>query len=199
MKKNVLVFPCGSEIGLDIYSSVRFSPHFHLIGASSVDDHGKFVYEDYIPNIPFVNEDAFIPTLARIVNERNIDAIYPTMDLVITILKEHEKELGCCVVSSSLETTRICLSKEKTYQILKGIVTIPQIFNHNSIPKAAFPVFAKPKIGYGAKGTKKLDNQEEVDAFVKGKGNELMVLEYLPGEEYTVDCFTDSHGNLLYI
>lgn len=198
MKKNVLVFPCGSEIGLDIYSSVRYSTYFHLIGASSVDDHGKFVYEDYIPNIPFVNEDAFIPTLARIVNERNIDAIYPTMDLVITILKEHEKELGCCVVSSSLETTRICLSKEKTYQILKGIVTIPQIFNHNSIPKAAFPVFAKPKIGYGAKGTKKLDNQEEVDAFVKGKGNELMVLEYLPGEEYTVDCFTDRHGILLY-
>ncbi len=198
MKKNVLVFPCGSEIGLDIYSSVRYSTYFHLIGASSVDDHGKFVYEDYIPNIPFVNEDAFIPTLARIVNERNIDAIYPTMDLVITILKEHEKELGCRVVSSSLETTQICLSKELTYEKLRGVVSIPQIYNPECIPPSSFPVFAKPIIGYGAKGTKTLNNQPEVDTFVKGKENDLMVLEYLPGEEYTVDCFTDRHGILLY-
>ena len=111
MKKNILVFPCGSEIGLDIYSSVCYSTYFHLIGGSSVDDHGKFVYEDYIPDIPFANTPEFIPTMAEIVKERNIDAIYPAMDLVITILKEHEQELGCKVVASPVETTQICLSQ----------------------------------------------------------------------------------------
>lgn len=198
MKKNILVFPCGSEIGLDIYSSVCYSTHFHLIGGSSVDDHGKFVYDDYIPNIPFATDKAFIPVLSKIVKERNVDAIYPAMDLIITILKEHEEELGCCVISSSKETTQICLSKELTYEKLQEVVLIPQIYNPKHIPQDSFPVFAKPKVGYGAKGTKKLNNQQEVDTFVKGKENDLMVLEYLPGEEYTVDCFTDRHGNLLY-
>ena len=39
MKKNILVFPCGSEVGLDIYSSVCYSAYFHLIGGNSVQKH----------------------------------------------------------------------------------------------------------------------------------------------------------------
>lgn len=197
MKKNILVFPCGSEIGLDIYSSVCYSTYFHLIGGSSVDDHGKFVYEDYIPGIPFANSPEFIPAMAKIVKERHIDAIYPAMDLVITVLKEHEDELGCKVVASPIETTRICLSKELTYQKLDGHINIPKLYQADSIPSNDFPVFAKPKIGYGAKGTKKLNCQEEVCNFIQDK-NDLLILEYLPGEEFTVDCFTDKEGQLLY-
>ena len=197
MKKNILVFPCGSEIGLDIYSSVCYSTYFYLIGGSSVDDHGKFVYEDYIPNIPFANTPEFIPAMAKIVKERNIDAIYPAMDLVITILKEHEQELGCKVVASPVETTQICLSKELTYKKLEGCVLIPKVFEPQSVPVDEFPVFAKPKVGYGAKGTKKLYNQDEVNSFVKSK-DELLIVEYLPGEEFTVDCFTDREGQLIY-
>lgn len=197
MKRNILVFPCGSEIGLDIYSSVRYSTYFHLIGGSSVDDHGRFVYEDYIPNIPFATSPAFIPALAKIVQERNIDAIYPAMDIVITILKEHEEELGCRIIGSSVETTQICLSKEKTYQKLAGYIHTPQVHDAKSIPPEEFPVFAKPKVGYGAKGTKILHTQQEVDSFTEGK-DDLLILEYLPGEEFTVDCFTDKDGNLLY-
>ena len=196
MKRNILVFPCGSEIGLDIYSSVCYSTYFHLIGASSVDDHGRFVYEDYIGDIPFVNSPDFIPTLTKIVEDRKIEAIFPAMDLVITVLKEHEDELGCRVVSSSLETTQICLSKELTYKELDGVVRIPRIYD-KSIPKDDFPVFAKPKIGYGSKGTKLLETQAEVNAFVGGKDG-ILLLEYLPGEEFTVDCFTNKDGELLY-
>ncbi|MCR5713401.1 MAG: ATP-grasp domain-containing protein [Bacteroidales bacterium] len=197
MKRNILVFPCGSEIGLDIYSSVRYSTYFRLIGASSIDDHGKFVYEDYISGVPYVTDPYFIPTMARIVKERQIDAIYPTMDLVITVLKEHEAEFGCRVISSSLETTKICLSKELTYTKLQGVVRVPRIYCPSNIPQEAFPVFAKPNIGYGANGTMKLRTQEEVDTFIKDK-DDLLILEYLPGEEFTVDCFTDKDGQLLY-
>lgn len=197
MKKNILVFPCGSEIGLDIYSSVCYSTYFHLIGGSSVDDHGIFVYKDYIPNIPFANSPDFIPALSKIVKERKIEAIYPAMDIVITVLKEHESELGCRVVASPVETTQISLSKELTYNKLKGCVTIPKIYDPTNVPDEDFPVFAKPKVGYGAKGTRKLCSQLEVDSFVAGK-EDLLVVEYLPGEEFTVDCFTDKDGNLLY-
>ena len=196
-KRNILVFPCGSEIGLDIYSSVHYSTYFHLIGGSSVDDHGKFLYEDHIPNIPFVTADDFISRMVDIVKERQIDAIYPTMDLVITILMEHETELGCKVVSSPAETSRICLSKELTYQKLEGVVNIPKVYDVNNTPPSEFPVFVKPKIGYGARGTKKLNDKEELSSFLKGK-NDLLILEYLPGEEFTVDCFTDKDGKLLY-
>ena len=196
-KKNILVFPCGSEIALDIQSSVRYSTFFNLIGANSIDDHGKFVYEDYIGNIPFVDNPMFIPTLKKIVMERKIDAIYPAMDTVITICKLHEKELGCKVIASPAKTTEICQSKKLTYEFLQGVVNIPKVYSAHHIETSEFPVFAKPIVGYSARGTKKLNSQEEVDNYLKGKDN-LLVVEYLPGEEYTVDCFTDRKGNLLF-
>lgn len=195
--KNILVFPCGSEIALDIYSSVKYSTYFNLIGASSVDDHGQYVFEDYIDGVPYVDDPAFIQSLAKIVKERNIDAIYPAMDTVITMIKRHEKELGCKVIAPSVETTEICLSKELTYKFFQGVLNIPRIYDPQHIPTGDFPVFAKPIIGYSARGTKKLCTQIEVTNFLKGKSGMLLV-EYLPGEEFTVDCFTDKDGMLLF-
>lgn len=196
-KKNILVFPCGSEIALDIHSSVKYSTYFNLIGANSVDDHGRYVYDDYIDGVPFVNDPEFIPTLQKIVSERDIDAIYPAMDTVITMTKKHEEELGCKVIAPPAETTEICLSKKLTYEKLQGVVNIPKTYNPSDIEDSEFPVFAKPIVGYSAKGTKKLNSQEEVNAYLEGKDN-MLVVEYLPGEEFTVDCFTDKDGNLLY-
>ena len=90
MKKNILVFPCGSEIALEVYRSVKDSAHFNLIGASSVSDHGKFVFKDYIGGLPFITDEKFITEIKKIVDKRQIDAIYPAMDAVIEILKTNE-------------------------------------------------------------------------------------------------------------
>ena len=193
--KNILVFPCGSEIGLDIHSSVKYSTHFHLIGASSVDDHGVFVYDDYISGIPFVSSPGFIPALRQIVIDRKIDAIYPAMDSVIAVLKEYEEELGCMVISSPKKTASICLSKSLTYQTLKDTVRIPEQFQPDTVSR--FPVFVKPDVGYGSKGTAIVNDAETLSRMISDNPN-LIILEYLPGNEYTVDCFTDRKGNLLY-
>lgn len=197
MKKNILVFPCGSEIGLEIYNSVRYSTYFNLIGGNSIDDHGKFIYENYIGGIPFVNDKNIIKELKKIVKAKKIDAIYPTMDLAITILKEHENELGCKVVASPLETVQISLSKERTYNELKNIVNIPNVYE-DITQVTKYPVFVKPKIGYGAIGTKLVKNKKELEDFLANSDNENIILEYLPGAEYTIDCFTDKNGNLRY-
>ena len=70
MKKNILVFPCGSEIGLEIYRSLRYSIHFNLIGASSVEDHGRFVYENYIGGLPYITDSNFIDAIREIRKDR---------------------------------------------------------------------------------------------------------------------------------
>ena len=100
MKCNVLVFPCGSEIALELHRSLVDQKDINLIGASSVDDHGKFVFENYIDQVPFVNEDGFIPCVSEIVSKHKIDLIYPCMDKVISVLKDNESKLGCEVVGS---------------------------------------------------------------------------------------------------
>ena len=196
-QKNILVFPCGSEIALEIYRSVNYSTHFNLIGASSVSDHGKFVYKNYIDGVPFITDNHFLEKIKRIVVEREIDAIYPAMDSVIEILKSHEDYLGCKVVSSCYETTKICLSKSKTYKTLSGIVKTPIVYK-SAEEIQYYPVFVKPDIGYGSRGTKKILNEELLGTHLSEFPTSI-ISEYIPGDEYTVDCFTDYNGNLIVV
>jgi predicted ATP-grasp superfamily ATP-dependent carboligase len=195
--KNVFVFPCGSEIGLEVYRSLNNSIHFSLIGGSSVEDHGKFVFEDYIGDIPFSTDKDFIERFKEIIIDRKIDVIYPTMDSVITILKANEDYLGCKVVASSLETVEVCMSKKKTYQLLDGIIATPTIFNTiNEITE--YPVFVKPDVGYGSRGVQKVSHINELRSVLENN-SDLLVMEYLPGKEYTVDCFSNHTNELLFV
>lgn len=197
MRKNILVFPCGSEIGLEIKRAVGKDIHFNLIGANGVSDHGKFVYENYIGNVPFDNTPDFIPAIKKIVIENKIDAIYPAVDTAIARLKPFEKELGCIVVSPSLDACLTCLSKEKTYNTLRDRIPLPEIFDTTS-ESLNFPLFAKPKIGHSGRDTKLLKNYLELDDY-RANVSDFILCEYLPGEEYTIDCFTDKKGVLRFI
>jgi len=195
--KNILVFPCGSEIALEIYKSLEYSIHFNLFGGSSVKDHGEFVYKNYIPNIPFHNDDQFIPILNKIIQKYSIDAIYPAMDLVSYTLKKNENILNCKVIASPLEVTQICSSKKNMYETLKETTFLPQIYN--DIESSNFPIFIKPDIGYGSRNTFFAKDKNSAENFLKEKKEiDFVLCEYLPYEEYTIDCFSNRKGELLF-
>ena len=193
---NILVFPCGSEIGLEIYRSLKYSIHINLFGGNSVDDHGKFVYDNYISNIPFFDNPNFVEVLKDIIFKYHIDAIYPAMDAVITKLSSFEAELGCKIIGSPLATNEICLSKAKTYNILKDVITVPLIYS-DLIKVKNYPIFMKPEVGYGTKGAKLINSFNEGLEHLNSFPSSL-ILDYLPGKEYTIDCFTDKGRNLLF-
>ena len=192
---NVLVFPCGSEVAIEVHRALHFEKNINLIGLSSVEDHGKFVFENYIGDCPFFDNNDFIPYLKNIVESNQIDVIYPCMDIVLPILKDNETFLGCKVVTSELETTRICLSKLHTYQVLKETIKVPEIYNEYE--NINFPLFSKPNIGASSRNTFKIFDELDFSFYTK-KFPENLILEYLPGDEFTVDCFTDFNGNLLF-
>lgn len=197
MKKRILVFPCGSEIGLEIYRSVRYSTYFELIGGSSIKDHGNFVYEKIIENIPFYDDPRFERVMLKIVDKYKIDAIYPTMDSVAEKLASMASFLSCKVITSSVETTAICLSKSKTYELLEKVVSVPKWAL--SIDEINFPAFVKPDIGYGSREVTIVENYAQAKEHkLRNKKKKFVYCEFLPGEEYTIDCFTNRHGQLLF-
>jgi hypothetical protein len=193
--KRVLVFPCGSEIGLEVQRALAESRHFEVIGASSVPDHGRFAYENYVDDIPDVDSEQFIPRLNDLVVSRGIDYIVPAHDSVVLKLARNQQTLRAVVVTSDERTCEVCRSKALTYRVFEGIVPTPRTYQDGDTP--TFPVFLKPDIGQGSKGTVKALTQEEIDFHVR-RDPTLLRLEYLPGAEYTVDCFTDRHGRLLF-
>ena len=193
--KNVLVFPCGSEIGLEINRALAYSTHFTLFGGNSVDDHGRYVYKNYINDLPFIDAPDFIDKINKVIELYKIDFVIPAHDSAILKMAENENIIKATIITSNIETCRICRSKSKTYEIFKKIIPTPKIYDITK--KMDYPVFLKPDVGQGAKGTYKVNTKEEVDFYYKIDPS-LIPLEYLPGKEYTIDCFTDRNGNLLF-
>lgn len=197
MKKKVLVYPCGTEIGLEIFKAIQYSIHYELYGGSSTYDHGRFVYKNHIDNLPFINDKSDaeeIKQFNKIIRNYNIDYIYPAMDGVVTIFSKFRDLLTPMLIAPSWETTLITRSKRKTYGVLNGVIPVPDIYNSIAeIPE--FPVFIKPDVGQGSVGIRKIQAAMEVEDLDFDK---YLCLELLPGAEYTIDCFTNDDGKLIY-
>lgn len=194
---NLLVFPCGSEIGLEIYNSLKYSTHVSLYGASSVaSNHGKYVYNNYTEGLPYVDSPEFLDSINALIAEKRIDFIFPAHDSVLLKLSEAREGLRAGLITSSRETCAICRSKKATYEQFKGIVPVPSVYTMHTAD-IEFPIFLKPDIGQGSRGTHLVASRIEAE-FYLGKDASLLMLEYLPGKEYTVDCFSDRAGNLRF-
>lgn len=195
-KKRILVFPCGSEVGLEIHQSMQYSTHFELIGASSLDDHGRFVYQHYIGDVPMHTHPDFASALQTIVHEQRIDAIFPTMDAVAETLHGLAEQLGVRVIGSNAATSAICASKSKTYAALKHRIPVPTPY-HSLDEIEQFPVFLKPDKGYGSRGTVRANDRATIEHALS-QNSSLLIQEFLPGAEFTIDCFSDRHGQLRF-
>ncbi|MCI4138183.1 ATP-grasp domain-containing protein [Bacillus vallismortis] len=196
MDKNVLVFPCGSEIGLEVHNALKYVKGLSLYGGSSLKDHGTFVYKNYIGDFPNIDAENFIEFLNDMISKFNIDFIIPAHDSVVLKLAQHQDRINAIVVTSSKQTCEIARSKKLTYQYFENEDFVPRMYTQAD-EVSTYPVFLKPDVGQGSKGVAKANNKEEM-LFYKKQNKDLLVLEYLPGEEYTIDCFTDKHGSLKF-
>ncbi len=196
-KQNVLIFPCGSEVGLELFRSLSSSTHVRLFGASSVSsNHGKYLYRNYIGGLPSVQNPGFIDAINSIIDEYQINFLFPAYDSVVLSFATHQKELNCKVIGSPMETCRICCSKRATYQIFDSLLKVPEV--HERLEQITeWPIFLKPDIGQGSQGTHLVRSFDEAKCYLNLDPS-LLAIEYLPGVEYTVDCFTDHHRRLRF-
>lgn len=195
-KTNVLIFPCGAENALEAYIALKDVVNINVFGASSISDHGIYVYENYIPDIPFINDDNFIPHFIEIIKLHNIDVVIPTHDDVVLKLAEHQNEIPAKLLGHGIEQAKICRSKKLTYELFKEESFCPKVFQN--ITKETLPLFCKPDKGQGSKGAFIID-LENYNSSLNRSFSDYVITEYLPGEELTVDCFTNYYGELKFI
>lgn len=195
---NVLVFPCGSEVGLELNHALKDASFITLFGASSVEDHGKCVFENYVGGIPFVTAPDFIEKLNEVIVEKQIDYLYPAMDQVVDVLSEHRDALKAQLIAPEHDAVCTCRNKAQTYRRLAGLDFVPKVYA-SAEGVDAFPVIIKPEEGYGAKGFQILKTVDELKFALRQAKVPNVICEYLSGEEYTVDCFTNRNGVLQYV
>lgn len=193
-KLNILIFPAGTEISFEIFNALKYSKFINLYGGTSVDCHAQFVFERCIDGFPFIDSQDFVDHLNKVIDQYHIDYVYPAHDSVVLKLTEEQDKIHAKVITSSIDTVSICRSKSKTYEFFEGESFLPKVYSDiNEVSQ--YPVFIKPSVGQGSVGAQKINNAAEYKNATQN-GEEYVICEYLPGCEYTIDCFTDINGKL---
>lgn len=187
--KNVLIFPAGTEIALEIWNALKYSKFVKLFGANSMPSHAEFVFENHVDTLPFEGEQHFIDSLNELIDRWKIDYIYPAHDSACLSLTKARSKIHAEVVTSPVLTVEVCRSKNKTYDFFRNESFIPLRYK-TADEIEEYPVFIKPAVGQGSVGAKIIQNEAELKSSL-ADNVEYSICEYLPGNEYTVDCFSD--------
>jgi hypothetical protein len=194
---NVLVFPCGAENALEIHQALAHSVHVKLFGASSVDDHGRMMFSNYAGDLPRINADNFDDAFSALLARWNISLVFATHDTVQEYLANRIQNWNVALVNGDAQTARVSRHKSLTYALFADQPWVPHVYaDSGSIHE--WPVVVKPDLGQGGQHITIAESVEQVRAALKRVGAPVMV-EYLPGEEITVDCFTDRNRQIVWV
>lgn len=192
MAINVLIFPAGEINSIELHDALSSCVNINVYGASSIDRHGSYVFENYISGLPLITEKDFLEKFNQVIEKYKINCVFPTHDTVAMFFSQNADKIKAKIISADKRTSEICRDKEKTYALFKDCDFVPKIFEKIE----DYPVFIKPKEGQGAVGAKLIESAKDIPNI---NFDDYVVCEYLSGQEYTVDCLTDKQGNLVFV
>jgi hypothetical protein len=189
----VLVFPSCSEPGLEIVRALIDQPGLEVMGGSSLprsQDPSSLILRHHV-SLPWLGEEGFRDALASTLRDLRIQVVFPATDDLIAALSRTDRG-EVTVVAPRPEIAEICLSKGRTYARLKGVVPVPRVYEDAEV---LYPAYAKPHEEAGMRGHMRVNDSEDLAI---ARRRNLVVTEFLPGEEYEVNCLSDLQGTLLY-
>ena len=193
-----IIFPSSSTVSLEIVESLNNIKDISVIGINSHDNYEtKDLFQISYNDCPLIDEEELkcIEYLINIAKTHGCNFIIPTMDYSHLILSKHGdifNRNNIKIITSSYETNKICVSKKQTYEALNDIVNCPILYSYDEINTNENnyinkKLFLKPDIGYGSRNCYIVNSIGELK---KKYDESLIILEYLPNDEYTIDCFT---------
>ncbi len=198
----VLILPGTTQIAKEIRTAIELEKGIELFGAgSNVTEESveKFIEYEYLG--PEWSTE--VPKkLEEIVQKFCIDLIYPAHDQWIYNLCDFTTIGRAQIICHPKEAIKICSLKSETYKFFKDRIPVPLTFDL-SLELNSFPIVLKPNRGQGSVGFRKISNIEELranfnDYFQHPDVGNTICTTFLPGAEYTVDCFSSTDSNVVY-
>ncbi|MCK4601383.1 MAG: ATP-grasp domain-containing protein [Phycisphaerae bacterium] len=143
----------------------------------------------------------YIPFLLELVQKNDIGLLVPLTDLDLRSLARHRDrfdEVGCTVMVGSESAVALCRDKARTNAILgeNNLATIKTFTLSGFRTSPFYPCFVKPIRGSASVGTGVIHNERELAAHVATFGDLLIVQEYVPGQEFTIDVYRSRDGQV---
>ena len=198
---NILIASCGTRNKIVQYFK------------KALDDTGRVIATDCSPNapalyeadahyiVPRITEEGYLDVLYEICRKENISGVLSLIDPELSLLSLHEADfaaLGVTVIGSSYQLCERTLNKWEMYQWLKAhgyacarsYMDIDAFLADAAKGVLSYPVFVKPAKGSASIAISKADDEETVRLLLS-HGEEMMIQEFLDGQEIGADCYID--------
>lgn len=198
---NILILSAGTRNKIIQYFKKTLGENGKVI-ATDMSTIAPAIYEaDKYYIVPRITEPGYIDIILDICKKENISGVLSLIDPELSLLAENEekfKNIGTTVIGSSYELCERALDKMQMFQWLrshgyncaKSYVDKNEFFADVKTGKANYPVFVKPVRGSASIAISKVFDNETVDLLFDHSDN-LMIQEYLDGQEIGADCYID--------
>lgn len=200
-----LLFSCIGKRG---YMAPMFRPHLakgdRIIGTSNTQWTPGFNACDSGFLMPGLSSPDYVPAMLELCRREKVDALLSFFDTDVHVLSMHREAfeaLGVKCFLPSQEIAAICFDKWHTFKYLtaQGFATPMTYKDLPSVRRALdegslhFPVYIKPRSGFGSRNTFKARNWNELEVF-NALEPDMIIQETMGGEAYDFDILNDLSG-----
>jgi carbamoyl-phosphate synthase large subunit len=198
--KNLLITCAGGSSPIYFANKMKQKFNIFLVDGSNqtVAPYLGFPFK----KVPFGNDPSYSNEIESIIKKWNIDCIVPGSDAELLSIKRiclQNNSLLAIIPSANFIV--LCLNKKKLMETLAKF-GISHLMPFKDKKQVRYPAFAKPIFGRGSRQAHKIDNQRQLEGYLKlynKKFNEVLVQPYIEGEEYTVSVIVNNLNKIIGI
>ena len=197
--KTVLLTGAGGPASAGMVSVLR-KWGYRIIAIDMLPYSPAFYLSDKAYVVPAGNSLEFLPRLQEICNKENVDAIVSVVDEELPHVSKLEKS-GIHVIQPRSEFVELCLDKYRCMKELKkkGINAPPTWLVPEIPADAPYPLFIKPRVGRGSRGTGRVNSHGDLVRFLDNSAysaDNLLAQPFVPGTEFTVSVVVWRDGDV---
>ncbi len=199
MKKTILFPNVGRRVELVKRfrdSAISNDVELTIIATEISADAPALHFCDNIYILPKERNEVLLDRFKSIIQAHSVDVIVCTIDPDLEFFSENRLafEPNVDLLLSDKDIISASSDKNKTESLFRTVgVETPHVMKYPD----SFPLFAKPAKGSGSFGAMLIQNNEELDSYLKKfEAYQPIFQEYISGKEYTLDCFITKHGQV---
>lgn len=198
---NILVLSAGTRNKVVQYFKKEIGESGRVI-ATDCSNLAPAVYDaDKFYLVPRITAPDYLDRILDICKKEQIDGVFSLIDPELSMLaKERERfvEIGVTPVISPYELVETCFDKYRMYQMLlkmqiptgKCYVDKEAFYAAKAKGEISYPVFVKPVKGSASININQVNSDEEIELLFR-LYDDLMIQEYMNGQEYGADVYVD--------
>ena len=198
---NILILSAGTRNKIIQYFKKELNGEGKVI-ATDCSNLAPAIYDaDKYYIVPRITDKNYTNIILDICKKENIDTLISLIDPELSLIAKNVelfKEIGVNAIISDYDKVAMCFDKYKMYEFLtKNPFKMPKSYINKEVfledlekRKIAFHVFVKPIKGSASININKINNREELDVVWRQADN-LMIQEFMDGQEYGADVYID--------